>query len=59
VLLIVACCATLWCGVQVETEEDETTIEDLRALTRVFVPEQVQEDFAEVRQYQASIEAEP
>jgi hypothetical protein len=36
--------------VQVDTEEDETTLEDLHALTRVFVPEQVQEDFAEVRQ---------
>jgi hypothetical protein len=34
---------------QVETEEDETTLEDLRALTRVYVPEKVQEDFVEVR----------
>lgn len=33
----------------VDTEEDETTLEQLRALKRVFVPEQVQEDFIEVR----------
>jgi hypothetical protein len=36
--------------VQVETEEDETTLEELRALTRVFVPQQVQDDFMEVSQ---------
>lgn len=34
---------------QVETDEDMTTLEELRALTRVFVPEKVQEDFVEVR----------
>lgn len=34
--------------VQVETEEDETTLEQLRALTKVFVPEKVQDDFMEV-----------
>lgn len=33
---------------QVETEEDETTLEQLRALKRVFVPQKVQDDFMEV-----------
>lgn len=33
---------------QVETQEDETTLEQLRALKRVFVPQKVQDDFMEV-----------
>lgn len=43
---LLLCCTVM----QVETDEDETTLDELRALTRVFVPEQVQDDFMEVRQ---------